>query len=331
MEGAADVGAAYWTFLHGLGVYQQSTIPASCEIPTPADFLPPDTPLDQVITFGSHDIANLMDAYVTALAQDYSSGLDSDTFCGYHIPPPGTITLNDPGWAFIGDLFTHTDGQVLETPSSWYATDVGMDILPQDGNLTVPTGAIWEAPAANPSIVYYGDTDPSVANLTAANIGTAVIDLSTGGVIPSLVGNSTDRQGSVYPNETDSRLGPGDALYLTACYHNESGTWHSVSTCYDNVTVVSYIEPNGSSACYFQGVCNVNGSGAYPLPTLPNCGWVYVDDIAQYFVNIHVLGVALGGGIACVIAWLLMFLVIGAGVLIAVAIVRSAASSRSRS
>lgn len=325
MQGAADVGEAYWTFMHGLGVYQESTVPASCEIPTPADFLPPDTPLAEIITFGANDIANLMDAYIVALGNDYySQSLNSGTFCGYHIPPPGTITLNDPGWAFIGDIYTHTDSQFFETPSTWYATNVGMDILPQDGNLTIPVGSLWEAPAANPSLVYYGPTLPPVADLTGAKVSSAVINLSAGGVISALEGNSTDRQGSIYPSQTDDRLGAGDALYLDACWHNESGTWKSVSACYDNVTVVHYIEPNGSSGCYFQGKCSTSGSGGFPLPQVPNCGWIYVDDIAQYFATVSLGPFAIGDAFACVIAWLLMIAVIGAGVLIAVAVLRSA-------
>jgi hypothetical protein len=327
MAGAADIGQAYWTFLHGLGVYQESTIPASCVIPTPGDFLPPDTPLTQVIAFGSHDIANLMDAYVAALGNDYySQTLDDATFCGYHLPPPGTITLNDPGWAFVGDIFTHVGGQALEDPSSWFATDVGMDILPQDGNLTIPVGSIWEAPAANPSIVYYGDTYPTVANLTAANVGSAVIDLSTGGVIAALEGNSTDRQGSIYPSQIDDRLGAGDALYLDACWHNESGTWTSVSACYDNVTVVSYIEPNGSSGCYFQGKCSVNGTGGYPLPEAGlDCGFFLATDFAAPFQN---WGFNLGGyhvslgAFACVFGWILLVVVGAIVLLIAIAAVK---------
>jgi hypothetical protein len=320
--GAADVGEAYWGTLHDLGVYQVSTIPEDCAIPTPADFLPPDTSLAAIIGFGPHDISNLLLAYLTTLDASYAVSLDDATFCGYHVPPPGNVTLNDPNWALLGDIFTHAGSQSLATPATWFAVGVGMDVLPKDANYSIPANETFEVPAANPAVVYFGPTAPAIGDLNKSNVENATIDLTYGGVIPNLVGNSTLLNGSVYPADTDSRLGAGDALYLTACWHNESGTWKEVATCDLTVDVVSYQQPTGSGACYFQGDCSNVGTGGFPQAQGLNCGWFLATDFATPFQNAKVFGVSIGD-FACVIGWLLVAVVFGVVVVVFVAIIRS--------
>jgi hypothetical protein len=326
MEGAAIIGEGYWSTLHGLGVYLETTIPADCAIPTPADFLPPDTPLGQIIRFGAHDIANLLLAYLTTLASTY--GLSPPAFCGYHIPPPGNVTLNDPNWALVGDIFTHTGGQTLGTLASWYAVGEGMDVLPKNGNYTIPVNATYEVSATNPAEVFYGPTDPSPAHLNKSNVANATIDLTYGGVIPNLVGNSTLRQGSAWPNDTDSRLGAGDALHLTQCWHNSSGVWKQVSTCDLDVIVVSYIQPNGSGSCYFEGSCNGSGGTVFPQPWTVTCGFFLATDFAQPFKTLS-LGPFNLSSLACVLGWIFVAVIFGVIAYVAIAIIRNVARGRS--
>jgi hypothetical protein len=318
MIGASDFGEGEWSALHDLGVYQESIIPPNCVPVTPADFLPPDTPLNQIIAYGPHDIASLILAYMTVLSNSY--GDSEPDYCGFHVPPPGNVTLNDPNWALIGDVYTHSGDQSFDTPSSWFVTGDGLDVLPDDGNYTIPVNETYEVSSANPAVVYYGPTDPAVADLTSENVSNATIDLTYGGVIPNLNGNSTLRNGSVYPADTDSRLGTGDALYLTECWHNSSGTWKTVATCDLNVNVVSYVQPNGSGSCYFEGSCNGSGGG-FPQPQGINCGFFLATDFATPFENSTVFGFSLAS-FACVIGWLFVVLIFGVVVVVVVAIIR---------
>lgn len=308
MLASSFVGQGYFNFMHGLGVFQENTIPQSCQIPTPGDFLPPDTPIATIIHFGPNDIGNMLLAYTRALSNAYyGQNLTSATFCGFHIPPPGNITLNDPNWALIGDIYTKT-GAFL-TPTSWSVLNTGLIVLPKNGNLTIPVNKIWEAPASNPSVIYYGPTTPPPASLNASNVANATIGLAYGGVFSNFVGNSTNKQGSVFPNATDSRLGTGNALFLTACWHNASGVWAKIPTCYRNVTVLNYTQPTGSNSCYFQFSCTGGAAGGFPLPTIINCGFFLASDFAQPFVNLTVFGIKFGS-FACVIGWILTVAVI---------------------
>lgn len=328
--GDSDIGEAYWSFLHDLGVYTVSTIPANCTIPVPADFLPADTPLSEIVSFGPQDIENFLLSYVTALYYDYAGDtgtVQEANFCGLHIPPPGNVTLNDPNWALIGDLFTHTGDQELSDLSTWFVVDQGLIVLPDDGNLTIPVGKTWEAPAANPSTVYYGPTTPTPADIDSSNVADATIDLGLGGALPSFLGNSTLSNGSVYPADTQANLGAGSAIHLTQCWSNESGEWEEVSVCYRNVTTVSYVVPNGSLGCYFtyDGACLQNGSSHNLEPTpVFSCGFSLATDFALPFEHVTIFGIGIGA-LACVIGWILLAIVVGVVLFVAIAVVRGIA------
>lgn len=272
----ANIGEAYWLFLHSLGVYQASTIPASCVIPPVTDFLPADTPLSVLEAMSPLEIWSLFDAYVIALGGSYGSSntLNDTTFCGFHLQPPSNITLQDPHYAIIGDIFLANSGENFGNLATWFAQGLALHITPTLGNITIFLNKTWEAPAANPSTVYYGPlTYPmEVSELNASNVGNATF--LPEGYLDNFVGNSTLTNGTVFPYSTDARLGQGDALHITECWAQSpaTGLWGQSPTCNYGSVKLNYTINATSGSCYTLGACsNQNGSGGFPLANSGNC------------------------------------------------------------
>jgi len=317
---ATTTAKAYWAFLRGQGWTSLSQVPPQCLIPPVESIFPPDYSLATLAALTPSQIQGLYTVYLAALAKDYGVGLNgTSAFCGTHVTSPTNISLNNFQIVAIGKLFIPPNGsQTFLTPSTWTEKNVSIAIAPSTGNLTIPTGKIWEAPAANPSVVYYGRW--TTQNLAAGYVGsqynlTGIINATTAPTIfmvaPALLGhftgNSTLPNGSVFPTSHSAAFGTGGAIDLSACWKNVSGVWTNESTCKYAPLVINWQVSNNS--CVFFGSCASIGSFAPPSPCIWGLNW-----LSALWSQVPFLG-----AFACLLAVLTIIAIV---VIIVIAIIR---------
>lgn len=286
---STNVAKAYWHFLRSQGWTKASEVPPTCVIPSIASMLPPNYSVSALNGLTASQLQALYVAYITELSTDFSSGLTTSTFCGTHVPTPTNVTVSNSNLFAIGNVYIppphkiSKDTQVLAEPSTWNITNVYLMIAPSTGTLTIPVGLtkVWEAPASNPSVIYYGplvgpanSTTPYKIN--NSNAGQAAFFIE--GLFTHFSGNSTSPYGSVYPAKTNNALGNGDAISISACwsYNTTKNYWQNLSTCSIAINKLKY-KISGDS-CLTPGQCS--GGGGFILGS-DACDFIFISAIDQ--------------------------------------------------
>ncbi len=305
---ATTVAKAYWNFLRSAPYDYTSAaqVPQTCVIPSPASFIPPNYNVASLEKLSYTEVEALLVIYIDTLAQSFSSSLtgspSESLYCG-HALPVIVVNLANVGILAIGDVYVPGGSQVFRTPSTWSIQNESMLIVPTAANLTIPVGKTWEAPSANPELLYYGSIyGPPQKNgkLYALNASSASkAEFNPTKLLPHLAGNSTKTAGSIYPLNTSSSFGAGDAIYLTACYQNVSGTWQLETSCDYTVEIAHYSISSESCLLFGQG-CTTK---TFPLPN--TCTYPIITQIAGPISLIPFIG-----PFACAIAIFLLIIIV---------------------
>ena len=246
--GAYTTAEAYWSFLHSLGYYSISSIPAGCYIPAPYQAIPPNLDMSGL---SEQAIMTLYYGYLQGLANFYNVSLNSTNYCSGH----RAFSLGNASWI---DLAINASGYVyspntsafpsesLASPSSW-PYQGQLVLMPTVSGVNIPVKKSWEPYQANPLEVYVNKPGQSVLN------GTWLGDV---------FGNASAKGGYTF---AQAKTAPGYAIYLTSCSINNVSVQNcSINTETVNSTLYNYTCQVGSA---------LNNCNQYAPPGFGGVNW----------------------------------------------------------
>lgn len=282
---AASTAQAYWSFLRGLGYTSLSQVPSNCIIPNPAQVLPPNMNVSRIASLNVSQILTVYYAYLSEIGSIYNAttNLSTVNFCGHHVSSNLGAGLVSWGVYAYGYVFNPhstknsagTATQVFSTPSTWNYSGV-IYLNPSIANESVPVGQTWELGEANPTVVFdqpfftgnlYNNSTRLVLNTTGPSwcvhhtTGCSLVsfDYRVTGLV---IGNSSSKGGSAYPNSLDPTAGSGYAVYLTACYGNTSTGYSRINgTCPFSLTTVNTALTKTTCGQTINGTCASSPTG----------------------------------------------------------------------
>ena len=261
---AQTIGQTYWQFLHILGYYTISSIPARCIIPTPNTVLQ-GIPYTELEGTNTTFLFNLYLTYLNQLGYTYNATsyvLNTTTFCNHPLPvPSGNLTgqFNTYGLGYIylnGSGLKNangTAGQTFGNPETWNVSGE-VFLQPSLYSMNVTLNTTWllsskqgawafVVPLMNTTSGQVIAAAPTNCVVNGGNksdpCGTPFAPAAyyLGYIGGGLFGNSTSKNGGpISTKQAPNGQRGNDAVFFTECWvntapNNSSPDFKSAASC----------------------------------------------------------------------------------------------------